>query len=316
MVAAAAGLLLVLSGPACTATNFLDPEGPRYYENAESAKRRGEAEQPAGALRIVSFNVAYGREVDAAIALLRSSDALRDADILLLQEMAGAGVVRIAAALGVNYLYYPSGIHPQAHQEFGTAILSRWPIVDPAKLVLPHGAAFTGLRRAVTAATVQWRDSPIRVYSVHLPSPMAIATEDRQHQVQIIVDDARRHTGPVIVAGDFNSRSVGDWFEREGFTWVTRAMPGTSRGPGFWLSFDHVFASRVGEAGGVWSAGYVDTKGISDHRAVWARLDPPPAGPAPLSFMDLPPRAGSMQHTATALREFYGYLYCRLINGS
>ena len=33
----------------------------------------------------------------------------------------------------------------------------------------------------------------------------------------------------------------------------------------------------------------------------------------PLSFMDLLPIAGSIEHTETAMREFYGYLYDRRI---
>ena len=35
--------------------------------------------------------------------------------------------------LGLNYLYFPSGIHPQARQEYGTAILSPWPIESPVE---------------------------------------------------------------------------------------------------------------------------------------------------------------------------------------
>lgn len=280
-LAATAGILLVLASPACTATNFLDPEGPRYYENAESAKRGARSTRSAGALRLVTFNLEYGREVDAAIALIQASDALSDPDILLLQEMAGAGVIRIAEALGFNYLYYPSGIHPQARQEFGTAILSPWPIVNPSKLVLPHGAAFTGLRRAATAATVQWGNVPIRVYSMHLPSPMAIGEQQRRDQVELVLDSVRQTAGLVIVAGDFNSRSIGPRFERDGFAWITKSIPGTSRGPGMWLSYDHVFAARFDAARGAWSAGCVDAPGVSDHRAVWARLDPPVMTRAP-----------------------------------
>jgi len=34
---------------------------------------------------------------------------------------------------------------------------------------------------------------------------------------------------------------------------------------------------------------------------------------APRSFMDLLPRAGSLESTETALREVYGYLYYRLV---
>ena len=271
--ALAAFVATTLTGSACAATNYLDPDGPRYsgtLRPVTPGEPAGEARRP---LRVVTFNIEYGREIDRAVSLLRSAEALRHADVLLLQEMDSRGVVRIATELGLNYLYFPGGIHPQAKQDFGTAILSPWPIEDPAKIVLPHGSAVTGLRRVVTAATVRWGRVPVRVFSVHLPAPMAISLEQRREQVQVIVDATRKTADVAIVAGDFNGRSVGPWFEQAGYTWITSNMPGTSRGPGFWLSFDHVFAKGLEPAAGTPHAGYVDATGISDHRAVWVRLD-------------------------------------------
>jgi endonuclease/exonuclease/phosphatase family metal-dependent hydrolase len=269
----AALVATALAGSACTATNYLDPDGPRYYDTARAAAREEPADEGSLPLRVVTFNIEYGREIDRAVSLLRSDQALRNADVLLLQEMDSRGVVRIATELGLNYLYFPGGIHPQAKQDFGTAILSPWPIEDPAKIVLPHGSAVTGLRRVVTAATVRWGRVPVRVFSVHLPAPMAISLEQRREQVQVIVDAARKTADVAIVAGDFNGRSVGPWFEQAGYAWITSNMPGTSRGPGFWLSFDHVFAKGLEPAGNTPRAGYVNATGISDHRAVWVTLD-------------------------------------------
>jgi endonuclease/exonuclease/phosphatase family metal-dependent hydrolase len=76
----------------------------------------------------------------------------------------------------------------------------------------------------------------------------------------------------VVVAGDFNSRDVGTWFQREGFDWVTQAVPGTSRFLRRWFQIDHVFAKGLGTAGERPAAGCVDAAGVSDHRVVWARL--------------------------------------------
>jgi endonuclease/exonuclease/phosphatase family metal-dependent hydrolase len=270
--------MAALAGSACRATNYLDPEGPRYYATAQSPPREDPAGEATRPLRVVTFNIEYGREVERAASLIRGNEALRDPDILFLQEMDGAGVARLAADLGLNYLYYPSGIHPSVKQEFGTAILSPWPIENPAKIVLPHGAAVTGMRRAVTAATIRWGLVPIRAYSVHLPSPMAISLDERRDQIRTIADAALGTPGPVVVAGDFNGRSIGLWFEQAGYSWITNDMPGTSRGPGFWLSFDHVFTRGLQPAGDPPYAGFVEAAGISDHRAVWVRLNPRTAG--------------------------------------
>jgi endonuclease/exonuclease/phosphatase family metal-dependent hydrolase len=270
--AAAIWTALALAGAACTATNFLDPEGPRYYETDRSAKPAAATRGPGADLLVVSFNIEFGREIEGALSLFKATDALRHPDILLLQEMSGSGVVRMAAGLGMNYLYFPSGIHPQARQEYGTAILSPWPIEAPSKLPLPYGAVFTGMRRAVTAATTRWRDHPVRVYSVHLPARMAVSAGQRRQQVALILDAARRDPGPAIVAGDFNSPAVDGLFEQEGFEWVTRAIPGTARFMRRWYQIDHVFARGLRAADDGPPAGYVDAPGISDHRAIWARL--------------------------------------------
>jgi endonuclease/exonuclease/phosphatase family metal-dependent hydrolase len=274
---AAAGLLLALAGLACTATNFLDPEGPRYYDTGRSAKPGGQDAGAGRSLRLVTFNIEFGREIEGALQLLQSSDALRGPDVLLLQEMSGAGVVRIASGLGLNYLYFPSGIHPQARQEYGTGILSPWPIAEPTKLMLPHGAAITGMRRAVTAATIHWRDLPVRVYSVHLPSPMAISEDQRREQVTFILDAVRRNRGPAIVAGDFNGGSPVTWFEQDGFAWITHGLGGTARWLGARFALDHVFARGFGPARDAPQAGCVDARGVSDHCAVWASLELVPA---------------------------------------
>ena len=257
---------------ACTATNFLDPEGPRYYDTSRSTKPDEQPSDGGNALRLVTFNIEHGREIDGAVRLIRTNETLRDPDILLLQEMSSEGVARMAGELGLNYLCFPSGIHPQARQEWGTAILSPWRIEEPAKLVLPHGAAITGMRRAATVATVRWRGRPIRVYSVHLPSPMAISTSERQAQVRTILEAARAAADPVIVAGDFNSSAVGPWFQQDRFAWITQAVGGTSRPLGLRFQLDHVFARGLGLAGGVPAIGCVEAPGVSDHCAVWARL--------------------------------------------
>lgn len=65
-------------------------------------------------LRIVSFNIKFGRRIDAAIEVLGTGN-LRGADVLALQEMDEVGVERIARALKLNYVYYPGSIHPVDH---------------------------------------------------------------------------------------------------------------------------------------------------------------------------------------------------------
>jgi endonuclease/exonuclease/phosphatase family metal-dependent hydrolase len=234
----------------------------------------------------VSFNVAYAIEIDRAIEVLLLSEPLRGADVLALQEMDGPGTERIARALGMNAVYYPSGVHPKHDRDFGCAILSPWPLEDPRKLILPHGARITGLRRAATSAVVVRGKERVRVYSVHLSSPAAISGGSRREQLRMLAADADSAGVPVVIAGDFNSHGKVEELERAGFVWVTREVGGTTKFrllgiPIKNLRYDHILARGLTRAPGPDTAGVVaDNRGASDHRPVWARLVPGTA-PAP-----------------------------------
>src|SRR4051794_22161989 len=115
-------VLALLSAASCTpAINFLDPHGPRYA-GGDGVR----IDSDGGALRIVSFNIAYGREAERAVGCL-GAPPLRDADVVLLQEMHASAVELMARALRMSFVYYPSSVRPR-QAEMGEAILSPWPI--------------------------------------------------------------------------------------------------------------------------------------------------------------------------------------------
>ena len=91
--------LLVLAAVLGCATgrNYTDPDGPRYAGG--TAVVTGVTN--AAALRVVSFNIEYALRVDSAIAVLAGDPALRNADVILLQEMDENGTRRIADTLGM-----------------------------------------------------------------------------------------------------------------------------------------------------------------------------------------------------------------------
>jgi len=273
----AAALGLAASGLACaSAVNYLDPSGPSYLYAPEGGISRPGS--PAAPLLVVTFNIAYAVEIDRAIEVLRRSEPLLDADILALQEMDSPGTERIARALGMNAVYFPSGIHPKHERDFGCAVLSPWPLEEPRKLVLPHAARVSGLRRAAASATVVRGGQRIRVYSVHLPSPLAISGGSRKEQLRALAADTALAEGPVVIAGDFNSHGKVEELVKAGFAWVTRDVGPTARfrllGIGLAsLSYDHVLAKGLRPVAGPGATGAVaDNRGASDHKPVWAVL--------------------------------------------
>jgi endonuclease/exonuclease/phosphatase family metal-dependent hydrolase len=263
--AAACVLLAAVSLAGCASVhNYLEPEGPRYVggpNTVPAAPPRAD-----GSLRVVSFNVAYAKQVPEAIAALRA-DALRGADVITLQEMDAPGTAAIAEALGLNYVYYPAS-RPSTGRDFGNAVLSPWPIEASHKVLLPGLSRGSHQARAAVSASVRVDGRTIIIYSVHLTSPWGMGGGGRARQVDAILADAATVADPVILAGDFNSHGVGERVLARGFLWPTRNI-GHSIGP---FSYDHVFVRglRIGEgvSAGVTKAG----PKASDHWPVWVVL--------------------------------------------
>jgi endonuclease/exonuclease/phosphatase family metal-dependent hydrolase len=269
---------LAMSVACAHTTSYLDPAGPRYEHTFAPPAERATCDAPGRAFTVVTFNIEYAKKIDLAIDVLRTTPVLKDADVLLLQEMDRDGAERIATALSLNALLFPSGVHPRTHRDFGTAVLSRWPLEGGRKILLPHKSFGTNFIRAVTAATVVCGSHRVGVMSVHLPSPFGASDADRRDQVDAILASARSIDGPLIVAGDFNARWVGTRFEQAGFRWLNKDQPATASFLAIGLKLDHVFARGFGPAADAASAGVADGRGASDHRPLWVRVQWPADG--------------------------------------
>jgi endonuclease/exonuclease/phosphatase family metal-dependent hydrolase len=268
-----AAVAAALAAVACgTALNYLDPSGPFYETRNAAALPEISPERP---LRVVTFNIEYAIHIDRAIAVLQGEEALRNPDLLALQEMDAPGVEKIARALGLNSFYAPGGVHPTPGHDFGCAILSPWPILEHRKILLPHGSRGTGLRRAAVGATLLVGGKRIRVYSVHLPAPFGVSGGGRQEQVQTLLADAADSTDPVIIAGDLNSHGLGEAFVKGGYAWLTRDVGATTSELGaLKLAYDHVFTKGLCPVSPGPVAGVIrDNRKASDHHPVWVRLD-------------------------------------------
>lgn len=224
-------------------------------------------------LRFVTFNTHFALRVDRVTELLQAAEPLADADVVTLQEVDAKAARRIAIALGMFYVYYPGAVHPATGRDFGNAVLSRWPIVNDWKIVLPHQGRFRDTERAATAATILVGDDSLRVYSVHLSTMAEMSPTSRREQARAVLADAARFHR-VIIGGDLNSVGVGDEFLACGFLWPTKNNAPTIHV----FTWDHIFLKGM-EAGDDASAGVVERdNGASDHRPVWTVARFLPAG--------------------------------------
>ena len=254
---------LAMSSTACaTARNYTDPAGPIFVGQSSSLTRA------AGDLRVVTFNIEFARHVDRAVDLLMRPGPLKDADVLVLQEMDRPGTESLARALGMNYAYVPAAVHPSSHRDLGVAIVSPWPIADVRKILLPHHHRFRKMRRSAAAATINASSGSVRVYAVHFETVFGASGRARRDQARAVADEATAWTAPVVIAGDFNGTEGARELANLGYTWLTRDVHNTA-GP---FDLDHILVRGLCATGVPPAAKAPDATDASDHAPVWATV--------------------------------------------
>ena len=243
--------------------NYADPVSPRYAGSARIVRAPLEHDT----LRIVSFNIEYARETRRAAQLLSTVGSLRDADIILLQEMTAPTTRFLADSLNMRYVYYPAIYNRIMQRDIGNAILSRWPIDQDSKLILPGRSRYAKTQRIATAATIRVKDRSIRVYSTHFGTPADLGWKGRVAQLQGILKDAAAYP-LVIIGGDMNSKDIGRIARDAGYAWPTDTIPRSNA----FGRFDHFFVRGLvmSSIAGVGTHRIPPT--ISDHNPIWIRL--------------------------------------------
>lgn len=256
--------LCLASACAGTGRNYDSPQGPRFVGGHPQNPQRNAS--GVDTLRVVSFNIAYARAVDSAIAVLRLDTALQRADIILLQEMDDPGTRRIARALGMQYVYYPASNRDNTKRDFGNAVLSRWPIVADEKILQPHLSRFGRTLRTATAATIDVGGEVIRVYSAHLGTMVNLSGGQRRDQLRAILADAEKYPR-VVVGGDMNDPDVGKIARAAGYEWPTKNGPRTATVG----RLDHIFTKGLVIPDTAAAGTVLNNRKASDHRPVWIR---------------------------------------------
>jgi endonuclease/exonuclease/phosphatase family metal-dependent hydrolase len=238
-------------------------------------------------LAVITLNVAHGRADGVHQALLKKQTVVenldrigellkdRSPDVVALQEADGPSiwsgrfdhVAYLAKAGGYENAY--RGEHVSGLKlSYGTALLSRYPLENPASITFaPSPPTFT--KGFVVAEISVPGSGPITVVAVHLD----FARESvREEQVERLIEELAERPRPMIVMGDFNC----DWddeptlatlaekldlraFEHDG---TTATFPKLGKRLDWILVSDHVefIDYQVGETG------------LSDHQPVIAKL--------------------------------------------
>ncbi len=231
-------------------------------------------QEPPTELLVVSWNVQFGVNAQAAADALRVSAPLKDASFVLLQEMDEEGTALIAEAVGLNYVYAAASVHPQTGRDFGNAVLSRWPLTDPGVVLLPHQSAVQGQPRQMVHAVANLGAIRIRVCSVHTEVP-TLSSPKRLRQFAAIGEVAHAwERDALIIGGDFNTLTrrgvdaVSSRLAPTGARRVTEGAGPTLRRGGREFSLDHIYARSLTPR----ACGVVTGLDASDHRPLWVRL--------------------------------------------
>ena len=251
-----------------TAVNYLEPDSPRY-----SGTFTEKAPVLNDTLTVVSFNIKFSDKINRAKFELNTYEPLKNADIILLQEMDNEHTREIAAALQYNYVYYPASIHPHHEKDFGNAILTKWPITNDKKVILPFEDSRTKTRRIAVAAALNIGEFEVLAYSTHLATIWS-GEEKRMLQEDAILKSIPQHYPYVVIGGDFNTLTGGrlenleEKFSQYGYTRVTEGIGKTVKAWPFKFQTDHIFIKGFQPV----DSGTVEESVASDHIPIWVKL--------------------------------------------
>jgi endonuclease/exonuclease/phosphatase family metal-dependent hydrolase len=177
-------------------------------------------------LRVITFNISGAPNLERLAKLVIGDAEMRQADLLLIQELPNGLSARALGELGAR-MELP--FTHTAEQHVGApslGLLSRHPVSDLEILYLPRfDLGYRSRRRIAIGATLSLGDRSVRVYNVHLDTRIRLA--ERIRQMQPVIQRALAWPRS-IVAGDVNTiRSIP-------FTlpWIPLPLPGFDQAPG------------------------------------------------------------------------------------
>jgi endonuclease/exonuclease/phosphatase family metal-dependent hydrolase len=169
------------------------------------------------ALTVMTYNVRQGRDIDGVLDLDRIAAVIRsqDADLVALQEVGRHWSAdsdfrdqpaELGRLLGMEWVYGanldrdpPKRGAPR--RQYGTAILTAWPIVASENILLPR-VSTDNEQRGLLVLDVDVDGTPFRLHNTHL----SVSAQDRRLQVEALLaaaDDAA--AVPHALVGDFNA---------------------------------------------------------------------------------------------------------------
>ncbi|MEU4287108.1 endonuclease/exonuclease/phosphatase family protein [Kribbella sp. NPDC026596] len=183
------------------------------------AAAQPEGGRPARPLTVMTYNIHHGAGIDGALDLERIAVLIETsgADVIGLQEVDRHWHVRsnwidqpawFAQRLKMHYAYAANldlpPVNPgEPRRQYGTAILSKYPIKDFANTLLPKYP--TGEQRGLAVASIKVRGADLRFANTHLTSNN---NAERLEQAQKVVELLGTSKVSTLLVGDLNAEAT------------------------------------------------------------------------------------------------------------
>lgn len=164
----------------------------------------------------VSLNLAKEASAEKVLRAIQDAARLREADVFLFQEVRHQEGKTSVAHEAARELGYSAAFEAApGFSDQGLAIVSRYPITNVLITSLKtYDLRFRSRRRLAIAATAGTPWGDVRVWNVHLDT--RINAGERLEQLQPVMEDAARYSGPRLIGGDFNTNNL---------YWVGNVLP-------------------------------------------------------------------------------------------
>lgn len=173
-------------------------------------------------IKVLSYNIHHGTGGDGVFDLKRTGDVLAesDADIIGIQEIDKHWSSRsefkdqtkwLAEYLGMHYTFGANLDRDpleegEQRRQYGTAVLSKYPIIDHENQLLTSSDRE---QRGLLKTTINIKGNHLHFFNTHL----GLSSEERQVQAAEIMEIANEKKGPLIIVGDLNAAPDTDEIE-------------------------------------------------------------------------------------------------------
>ena len=170
-------------------------------------------------MKVMSYNIQHGVGLDNQLSLERIATVIKEseAEIIALQEVDRyygersnfedqaqrlGELLHFHYRYGANLQFAPAAGHTEK-QEYGTAILSKHPIIEAENSLLTSlGEEQRGVLRAKIDVNGVW----LHIFNTHL----GLDTSGRIAQVQELIAITSAYQGPKVLVGDFNTNAASE----------------------------------------------------------------------------------------------------------